>query len=387
MKPTLQITRALGILVAMLSATAAWTAPAARIPISQPTSFPIVISQPGYYVFTGNITGQATFDGIQVTADDVTIDLQGYSLLGVAEVQDGINVAGSDRVTVINGTIRNWQNGIFALGNNGCVFRELKVSENRDDGINGGLSCFVDRCVVIFNNSEGANGGIQTGHNSIVQYCVASHNTSGTSFGSATGIETGNYCTVTGCTSNDNDGHGASSGTGIRTGDGCTITGNTCSLNDAGPTAGGGFGIEGNLHCIISKNTCNDNKGTGGSSNGYGIYADNLCSVFDNVCSGNTGTGAGSGVGIYAEPQVRIERNLCTDNTGPIGYGIRISNQAAGGCTIIKNTTSGNFTAGIRFDSLTPVNYCAENIIDEPGGISQPGSNVMGAGDLANVLF
>src|SRR4051812_10008933 len=40
-----------------------------------------VISQPGSYYLTGNITGAAGKHGISVQADDVTLDLNGFALI------------------------------------------------------------------------------------------------------------------------------------------------------------------------------------------------------------------------------------------------------------------------------------------------------------------
>src|SRR6478672_7546607 len=41
-----------------------------------------IISQPGAYYLTGNITGVAGKAGIKITANDVTLDLNGFALVG-----------------------------------------------------------------------------------------------------------------------------------------------------------------------------------------------------------------------------------------------------------------------------------------------------------------
>ena len=41
----------------------------------------VIISQPGSYYLTGNITGEPDKHGISVQADDVTLDLNGFALL------------------------------------------------------------------------------------------------------------------------------------------------------------------------------------------------------------------------------------------------------------------------------------------------------------------
>src|SRR5437588_4797633 len=50
-----------------------------RTPIS---SLPLAITSSGSYYLTTNLTGVSGSDGITVTATDVTLDLNGYSLIG-----------------------------------------------------------------------------------------------------------------------------------------------------------------------------------------------------------------------------------------------------------------------------------------------------------------
>ncbi|PLK44805.1 hypothetical protein [Emticicia sp. TH156] len=72
----------------------------------------IVIDKPGNYQFTKNITWlpgqQATAIAIDIVADDVTLDLQGYSLVAVPVINTnnviGINITGND-VTIKNGVL------------------------------------------------------------------------------------------------------------------------------------------------------------------------------------------------------------------------------------------------------------------------------------------
>src|SRR5438105_3055049 len=50
------------------------------------------ITQPGSYYLTGNITGVAAKNGIAIAASGVTLDLNGFDLLGVASSLDGVSV-------------------------------------------------------------------------------------------------------------------------------------------------------------------------------------------------------------------------------------------------------------------------------------------------------
>jgi len=58
------------------------------------TSLPITISQPGSYILNSNLTCTACSGGqhgISVNVSDVSIDLQGFQLVGVAGAGDGIH--------------------------------------------------------------------------------------------------------------------------------------------------------------------------------------------------------------------------------------------------------------------------------------------------------
>ncbi len=68
-----------------------------------------VITQPGSYYLAQNIYGVNAKNGIEITVNNVTIDLMGFSLIGVAGSLDGIMGTGlSDAVTVRNGTVKEW---------------------------------------------------------------------------------------------------------------------------------------------------------------------------------------------------------------------------------------------------------------------------------------
>src|SRR4029453_5976983 len=58
-----------------------------RIPI---TSLPFTIASPGSSYLTSGLTGSSGQSGITITASQVTIDLNGFTLLGVPGSIDGI---------------------------------------------------------------------------------------------------------------------------------------------------------------------------------------------------------------------------------------------------------------------------------------------------------
>jgi hypothetical protein len=53
------------------------------------------ITQPGSYYLTGNITGVTARHGIEIVASNVTLDLRGFEVRGVAGSLNGIRVEGT----------------------------------------------------------------------------------------------------------------------------------------------------------------------------------------------------------------------------------------------------------------------------------------------------
>lgn len=108
------------------------------------------ITQPGSYSLTGNLTltaGQTV--GIEVEADGVTIDLNGFTLDGVNEAGSvGIRVADGfscDGMRVVNGHITDWETGIAGLGLYSAVVDSVRFTFCDSYGIDGGTGAVVTR--------------------------------------------------------------------------------------------------------------------------------------------------------------------------------------------------------------------------------------------------
>lgn len=91
------------------------------------TSTGATINSPGIYCLTGNIDTPGGFNNgnaIHITANNVTLDLNGWKLdgqaAGTATQATGIMVE-ADYVTIQNGTIRGFRNGILFYGRGGVV--------------------------------------------------------------------------------------------------------------------------------------------------------------------------------------------------------------------------------------------------------------------------
>ena len=110
----------------------------AATPITQ-SDIPLTIAQPGRYVVTehlsmGRSNGRAA---IWIEADDVHLDLNGFSLSGplssvdqcfTGEVGVGILVAGAEGVQITNGTVQGFSEGIWLSLANANRLRGLTVT-------------------------------------------------------------------------------------------------------------------------------------------------------------------------------------------------------------------------------------------------------------------
>jgi len=69
--------------------------------------FPALINRSGRYKLSGNLRVPADQDGIEVHANDVTIDLNGFTISSnpPGEARGGVFVRDADRVRIVNGTI------------------------------------------------------------------------------------------------------------------------------------------------------------------------------------------------------------------------------------------------------------------------------------------
>jgi parallel beta-helix repeat protein len=198
--------------------------------------FPFTIGTSGSYRLTGNLTVPGNKDGIAITASNVTIDLNGFSISGPG-VGSGNGISSgvsSANITVENGTVTGFQRGIEFSGNNDIV-KSVHADSN-------------------------SSAGILTANNAVIEGCTANSN-------SDDGIICGKDCAISGNTANNNG-----------------ITG----ISVAGPGAAGLI-----LHNNISGNTSDGifaNDATTGYGenvlNGNGTDVSGGTSMKNNVCSG-----------------------------------------------------------------------------------------------------
>ena len=150
--------------------------------------FPVTITRAGTYELNGNLDlrSQPTpwnVNAIQVTADDVTLDLTGFNLIGPTTCNGrplvctpaggtGDGISSSNRnITVMNGTIRGMGDDGIVLNDN-AIIRNVRAISNGGDGVAVDDVSLVEGCTVSANGDQ----GIQMGQGSIARGNTVSDN-------------------------------------------------------------------------------------------------------------------------------------------------------------------------------------------------------------------
>ncbi len=369
-----------------------------RTPIS---SLPHTIDAPGSYYVTTNLTGAATLPGISIESDDVTLDLNGFTLTGVLGAEQGIAVPLTQvNITIRNGTVRGWPLSGVGAGNadqsrlidlnattNGWAFpshdglrigenslvQSCAAADNRETGIDTSTSCSVVDCTA---NNNGTTG-FEIGNGSVVARCTALNNVD-------IGIDGGNSVNIKECSARENGASGffgnvgssfiacvafGNASNGISavafgcTVRGCTTRGNGndgiatrgASVTECTSTSNDGDGIDADFGSLVSRCMTEFNAGDG-------IRVTQDSRVLDNHCDSN-GLLGGDGAGIHATgSDNRIEGNSTSDGD----RGIEVS---GAGNLILRNSAAGNTT-----NYVIAVNNKVGVIVNAPNSAAISGS-------------
>jgi parallel beta-helix repeat protein len=218
--------------------------------------YPYKITASGSYRLTSKLKPPASTDGIDVSASNVTIDLNGFAIIGPgssAITPVGISAGGANEVTVENGTVTGFGIGV-ELGNFGIV-------KNVHADVNG--------------------SGIQTGFDGLVEDCTANNCT----LAIEPAINCGGASTISGNTANGDADIGIACA-----GNGCVISGNTANADGVGiDCSGSGCLISGNV--VFNNGTgieANDTStGIGGNVLKNTTNVSGPHSLENNLCSGS----------------------------------------------------------------------------------------------------
>jgi len=262
-----------------------------RTPITQ---LPFIIYDSGSYYFTQDLIIPKAGNGINIAADDVTIDLNGFALVGETGSGHGISVSDPQtNICIRNGTIRDWGgHGVSGLNARNSRLEELRVSGNEGTGLKIGDGSIVSNCSA-YNN---AGGGLILGNNLVLTACTASQN-------GGNGITVGLRSTVTNCSAAFNGGEG------IEAGSGSIVSGCAAGSNSAN-------GIKVNTSCYVLHNNCISNGFSSGD--GAGI----LATSNSNHIEGNHVVGNDRGIDVDGILNL-ILKNTCS---GPSSYDIGSNN-------------------------------------------------------------
>ena len=285
----------------------------ARIPIE---SLPFTIDQPGAYYLTGNLELAEGARGITISADDVTLDLMGFTLSGGASQGISLVPPGEDplqNTVVRNGTVDGFSTGLRILDGENGRYEDLQI---RNAGSSGGSGVIL----------TGASRG------NVIRRCLVTESVSWGVNISATvddAILSGNL--IADCIIIDNNSHGIR----LRAASGGQVIDNTIQnsaiIGNSGVTGASGLYFEATSSTsAISGNRILDNTIVDNGSRG--IYFRSSGSVMrNNEIRGNTISGQ--------------------DNAGILGTSFGSESGELTGTRIEENVISWNrFNGGIRFD-------------------------------------
>jgi hypothetical protein len=293
-----------------------------KIPI---TTLPINIDQPGSYILSATLE---EMEGITISASNVNIDLNFSSLIGKAgNIKNGILIEpGVNNITIYNGNITNWGgSGISAPNTESLRCLHLTVTNNADDGIDGGNNSILENCIA---KQNGLNG-LSVCDGALILNCESAAN-------GANGFVVKNYSRVLNCVAQNN------SASGFYAGIGNLFSGNTSNINQQH-----GFNVN-------SRTTLEGNQSTSNIMDGFKLGMSNVLRKNSSLYNDghgfnleekdelieNTATSNGlNGFHCDSKDNGIIENNTSTFNTG---RGYSFSNSSNWLITKNKAVTNGN---------------------------------------------
>ena len=301
----------------------------ARIPIpgSDTAVSVYTISESGSYYLTGDRLCSGT--GIQVEADNVTIDLMGYRLMG-SGADSGVLMNASSSVEVRNGIISGFNIGVYSSSSNNKGNRVIgiRVMENIQQGISLGSEYNIIKDCTVVSNGTSCNSvvyGIFTSAGSMVSGNTVSNNGQYAS-SVVYGIYAQSGSTLDNNVVCDNGRSAGSTVYGLYTLVACMVVNNVvygngylCHSNV--------YGIYSGIGGMVRSNTVSS---TGTSANNvYGIHVSSGCSATNNTVYSNGVGSRGAAVGIYLYGNALVDQNTAYSNDTNIS--------ACGNCTMGTN--------------------------------------------------
>lgn len=224
---------------------------------------PFTITRPGYYFLVQDVVGDT---GISIGSSDVTLDLNGFEVVGLLSQGSGIEVnVERENVVIMNGRVRNWQgHGIDATKAVNSHLIDVSARRNGGTGLLLGRNGRISGSMARLNRIH----GVQVGTGAVVTETVARDNgldgivaDTGASVLRSTaqlngedGIQIARGASVRSCLAelNGND--------GIEGSDDGRIVSNVCRANGRrGETSGAGLRVGGSSNVLVD-NQIEDNE-------------------------------------------------------------------------------------------------------------------------------
>ena len=301
-----------------------------------------VISAPGNYYLTANIVATAGKHGILINAKHVKLDLNGFALIGTGAAgyhaitllnDDG---GDGDYLSVRNGDIRNWDNGITFFSQRADVIEDLRIH-----GCKAGINLYgvanVRRCYIF--GGAGAFYGISVTTDFVrVEDCTVNNISSASTSAAGISLE---YGLVSGCLIRSVSGNPAR---GIQISNPGGVV-ERCKVDQVYGSATGSIGIKATT---VRDCTVTDGVSYANSASATGISAQHIerCTV-KNIAGGAT---SGSGIGILGAASGGLVAQCLVDGVAGAGaQGVSVgTNQFSVTDTKISNITgNGSPAAGI----------------------------------------
>jgi len=337
---------------------------------------PTVISSPGCYVLTGDVTDSTASPYVDVQSSDVILDGAGHTLDGddtsdSAIVADGaydnvtlknvvltdwdygVDATDASNVTVSNVTVTGVKTGLSLDSTPDAVVRETTVSNNADDGLvlKDGTDGVIQNVTADGNGQSGVL--VDKGNSNAVNDTTATNNAE---YGIYMAEPTDSV--VSNATA---DGNGEN-GVYVETADGATVEASTARNN-------GDHGVY--VTDSLSGATVTASTATGNGKSGFRIHHSDGVTVSDNTARSNTASGifvgtesatvanntlAQNDIGLRLKNHVHTVTGNDVDDSGT--YGLYIDTD---GNTIANNSVDASGTAGVYFasgkDNLLYNNY------------------------------
>ncbi len=169
LNPATKVKLSLGLLAAVTAfgglARKAYAGPAGGVTHINQSNVPYTIDSSGSYKLTSDLFVSNGLFGtittaIKVNVPNVTIDLNGFSILGNGSgsgsqgLTNGIDASGQPLITILNGEVANMSNFGISTGHSSRIER-VRAFGNGDDGIDCTDGCEITNCIL---NNNGRYG-------------------------------------------------------------------------------------------------------------------------------------------------------------------------------------------------------------------------------------